>query len=77
MLYSLITFFVTVIYTIFTAKVCINIGMKLGEKGIKEVKILPKVPRKVKESSELKRYNDIMWNIENFHGRGSAERAVK
>ena len=77
MLYSLITFLVTVLYTVFVAKVCIGIGIKLGEKGIKEVKVLPKIQKKAKESAEMKRYNDIMWNIENFHGRGSAERAVK
>ena len=77
MLYNILAMLVMAVYTLILAKFFIGIGMKLSDNGVKQIKIMPKVPRKPKESKEMKRYNDIIWNIENFHGVGSQEREIK
>ena len=66
------------VYTLLLAKIFINLGIKINSKGeVHEIKVLPKIPKKPKSSAEDQRYADIMWNIENFTGRGSKQREVK
>ena len=61
---------------LFTSVTFINIGIKLGTKGCESLK-MPSVKRKPKVSKEVQRNVDIMYNIENFQGRGSTERDIK
>ena len=46
----------------------LNIGMKLGQKETKPIKIIPTTPKKPKESAEAKALRERMEMINNFTG---------
>ena len=55
---------------LFIAITFLNIGIKMSQKGeVKQVKILPTIPKKIKESEEAKTTRERIEMINNFNGR--------
>lgn len=68
LIFVLSVFFAGMVY-------CVNLGIKLAEKGAQPVKVFPEIKPKVKKSKEQiakeEEYERRMNAINNFHGYGS------
>jgi hypothetical protein len=81
-----ITILICFIVFLVTAVTFLNFGIKLAKNGTQSLTVpfklptfVPKEERKqIKElEKELKRQQDIIFNIDNYQGYGSTEREIK